>query len=76
MNFASFKSALGKAYETAASTAATAAKDLQAQVPSCSRLEKAKFRSPCLHLSVPQDCLVQCLQQSPYQDKLLLLASI
>ena len=32
MNFASFKSALGKAYETAASTAATAAKDLQSQV--------------------------------------------
>ena len=43
MNFASFKSALGKAYETAASTAATAAKDLQAQVPSCSRLKRAHF---------------------------------
>lgn len=34
MNFASFKSALGKAYETAASTAASAAKDLQSQANS------------------------------------------
>ena len=34
MNFASFKSALGKAYETAASSAASAAKDLQSQVTS------------------------------------------
>ena len=32
MNFASFKSALGKAYDVAASSAATAAKDLQSQV--------------------------------------------
>lgn len=43
MNFASFKSVLGKAYETAASTAATAAKDIQSQVPDVPILLPQKY---------------------------------